>query len=291
VEALPTVDEADERVQSDEAAPASETDSGSDIPPAPPMEGAIPPAPPLPESNLTNELKKRLTVLVPQIKIFAAAADDAGKQAGADLEAKKAALAPKNNLLTLVRDCKGMMGKNTEQAEAMLGEIETILKQGQGDIPPAPPMSNEMLADQFKSRLTALVPQIKQAAGTDAAEVAKVKAKEAAAASGNQNFEQANQLLDQVEQALDLNSGNNSAARAKKLAEALKKLKPLMDQTITADPNRKGELQSAMVQIDGHIKAQELDQAKQSLVEFATLLSDAAPPVAKKTGEEMARGS
>lgn len=62
------------------------------------------------------------------------------------------------------------------------------------------------------------------------------------------------------------------AARAQKLAEALKKLKPLLDQVINADPNRKGELHATMVQIAGEIKGKEFDQAKQNIVDFATLL-------------------
>ena len=83
-----------------------------------------------------KSLMARLNALTPRIKEFATAADAAGLAAGADLDAKKAALAPRNRLLTLVRDCKGMFGKNDEQAEAMLAEIEEILKKGQHGSPP-----------------------------------------------------------------------------------------------------------------------------------------------------------
>jgi len=93
-----------------------------------PGEGRTPTTSP----NAKSDLLARLNALGSRIKEFAAAADAAGKEAGADLEAKKAALAPRNRLLTLFRDCKGLIGTNDGQAEAMLAEIEGILTTGPG---------------------------------------------------------------------------------------------------------------------------------------------------------------
>ena len=92
-------------------------------------------SPPSPKEK--PDLLARLTALTPRIKEFAAAADVAGQKAGADLEAKKLALAPRNRLLTLVRDCKGMIGTNDEQAEAMLVDIEGILSSDQANVAPS----------------------------------------------------------------------------------------------------------------------------------------------------------
>ena len=57
-------------------------------------------------------------------------------------------------------------------------------------------------ADQFRNRLTALVPQIKAVVGTPSGDEAKLKASEAGVFARKMDFVQANALLDQAETAL-----------------------------------------------------------------------------------------
>ena len=107
--------------------PAEETEEDSEGEP-------IPEASPQPSEEGTD-LAARLNSLTLRIKAFSDAASAAGKAAGGDMDAKKAALAPRNELLTLVRECKGMISKNVEQAEAMLARIEEILEQSPESTP------------------------------------------------------------------------------------------------------------------------------------------------------------
>lgn len=86
----------------------------------------------------------------------------------------------------------------------------------------------------------------------------------------------------------DPTAADAAATLATKLAEALKKLKPLMDQVINADPSRKGELHATMAQIAGEIKAKQLDQAKQDVTNLATLLKSlAAQQTVAASGESV----
>ena len=62
--------------------------------------------------------------------------------------------------------------------------------------------SDNSLADQFRNRLTALVPQIKAVVGTPSGDEAKLKASEAGVFARKMDFVQANALLDQAETAL-----------------------------------------------------------------------------------------
>jgi hypothetical protein len=85
-------------------------------------------------------------------------------------------------------------------------ESET-LEQESEEVPEAPPTPDRPLtagdaAASFKARLEALLPRIKQAAGTPAGEQAKLRASEAGAMARQKNFEQANAVLQQVEQIL-----------------------------------------------------------------------------------------
>lgn len=79
-----------------------------------------------------------------------------------------------------------------------------------------------------------------------------------------------------AEQPVGAQSAEDEKALAHKLATALTKLKPLMDEVIQAAPNRKRELHATMIQIAGEIKAREYDQAKQNVTDFVTLLKSLA---------------
>jgi hypothetical protein len=61
-------------------------------------------------------------------------------------------------------------------------------------------------------------------------------------------------------------------AQAEKLAQVLKKLKPVMDKVVSAEPDRKVELHTIFARIAGEIKSNQLDLAKQELIELGTLL-------------------
>lgn len=76
--------------------------------------------------------------------------------------------------------------------------------------PPEPPAANA--ADLFKQRLAGLVPQIKQAAGTAPGEQAKLKANEAAALAKQNRFADANQTLDEAEEALQAELASTDGA-------------------------------------------------------------------------------
>lgn len=67
-------------------------------------------------------------------------------------------------------------------------------------------------------------------------------------------------------------ASQDTEATAGKLAEALKRLKPLVDRAIDADPNQKAELHGTMARIAGEIKDRQFDAAKQGLISFAGLL-------------------
>lgn len=67
-----------------------------------------------------------------------------------------------------------------------------------------------------------------------------------------------------------------SDPRSAKLAEAIKKLKPLLDQVVTTHPARKGELVASMAQVVGEIKAGKFEEASGNLVVLGKLLRDLA---------------
>lgn len=65
---------------------------------------------------------------------------------------------------------------------------------------------------------------------------------------------------------------------ANKLAEALKRLKPLLEQAVVAHPARKGELIASMTKCAGEIKSQQFDQAKVNIVALGALLKTLLTP-------------
>jgi len=182
-------------------------------------------------------------------------------------------------------------------AEPKIGELETYLaglqnNSAAGPVSPTPDQGAEAAANQatvapaidgadtFKKRLAALLPRIKEAVGTPHGDEAKLKASEAGVFARQQKFDQANAVLDDVERLLNGSPAPaapiDDATRAAKIAEALKKLKPLMDQVISIVPERKGELHATMVQIAGEIKNKQFDDAKRNVMDFATLLKSLA---------------
>ncbi|MCM2369898.1 hypothetical protein [Aporhodopirellula aestuarii] len=151
-----------------------------------------------------------------------------------------------------------------------------------GTVPPPPPppptSTSQDAAAVFKQRLVAFLPRIKSAAGTPAGENANLKASEAGVFARKKDFEQANLLLDQAEDFLKPGGGDSaaktdaSAALAKKLAAALKQVKPLVDKVVNADPTKKGELHATLMQIANEIKDKRFDEAKQNITDFAKQL-------------------
>ena len=231
------------------------------------------------------DLLARLNALIPRIKEFAAAADVEGNKAGADLEAKKVALAPKNRLLTLVRDCKGMIGTNDEQAEAMLADIENLLNGGQVDVATTTTIPEKK--PSLMARLNGLTPRIKEfavaadAAGNKAGE--DLEAKKVALAPKNRlltlvrdckgmigtNDEQAEAMLADIEVILNSEQikvapstapttalDRWSAARGDALAKLQAELKEIL---ATQDPDASKaelELQSVRRQLNAKMETQ-----------------------------------
>lgn len=68
----------------------------------------------------------------------------------------------------------------------------------------------------------------------------------------------------------------SEAARKTKLAEALKRLKPLVDKAIESDPARKRELFASLAQIAGEIKDGRLADAQSNILSFGKLLQGLA---------------
>ena len=241
--------------------------------------------PSTPSPKEKPNLLARLNALIPLIKEFAVAADIAGNKAGADLEAKKVALAPKNRLLTLVRDCKGMIGTNDEQAEAMLADIENLLNGGQVDVATTTTIPEKK--PSLMARLNGLTPRIKEfavaadAAGNKAGE--DLEAKKVALAPKNRlltlvrdckgmigtNDEQAEAMLADIEVILNSEQikvapstapttalDRWSAARGDALAKLQAELKEIL---ATQDPDASKaelELQSVRRQLNAKMETQ-----------------------------------
>ncbi len=149
---------------------------------------------PMTDVDAAETFKNRLTSLLPQIK--QAVGTTAGDEA--KLKASEAGVLARK--------------KEFEQALALLDEVETLLKQASSQSPTSktsepstsskvepPPAPVGDPAELFKERLTALLPQIKQSAGTTAGDEAKLKASEAGVLARKKEFEQALALLDEVE--------------------------------------------------------------------------------------------
>lgn len=73
---------------------------------------------------------------------------------------------------------------------------------------------------------------------------------------------------------------------AKKLGEALKKLKPLLEQAVVAHPARKGELIGLMTQCAGEIKSEQFDQAKVNIVALGALLKELLPSASSSSNSQ-----
>lgn len=149
--------------------------------------------PPVETDNAAELFKKRFAALVPRIK------DAAGTPVGdeAKLRASEAgALARTSDFVS----ANGML----DQIERMLNEAASGQESGQGD-----------QAAQFKARLMALVPQIKQAVGTSEGDQAKQKAAAAGEKARLKDFEQANARLDEAEKLLKNRTSGGAVSFAK----------------------------------------------------------------------------
>ncbi|XZE32939.1 hypothetical protein SH501x_003706 [Pirellulaceae bacterium SH501] len=80
---------------------------------------------------------------------------------------------------------------------------------------------------------------------------------------------------------------SETLALATQLADALKKLKPVLDKAVSQAPDQKGELHRLFIQIASQIKASELDAAKEGVKTLATLIKAI---LAKEGGKNEANG-
>ena len=169
---LPEVDETDDDVDSTGDTSPTESDSQAT------------------DSSLADQFKVRLTALVVRLK--AAAGTSAGGEA--KLKASEA------NVFARKADFV--------QANALLDQADDLLNSASDSTSSPATETDSSLADQFKVRLTALVAQLKAAAGTSAGGEAKLKASEANVFARKEDFVQANALLDQADDLL--NSASDS---------------------------------------------------------------------------------
>lgn len=179
---------------------------------------------------------------------------------------------------------------DTEDAGAGTTTLESAPAPNQA--PPAVPDGGkaENLNAAFSGRLRALILQIKQAAGTELGNEAKLLAGQAGALAREMEFTTAHQVLDKAE-ALFENARTDAAAQpasadlSAKLTDSLKKLKPVVQKAIAAAPDRKPELIATLTQIAGEVKTQQLDIAKQHIREFASLLKSIGSTPASGTAK------
>lgn len=170
-------------------------------------------------------------------------------------------------------------------------EIEDEEEQGSPSNPQSaaaaePATASNNLSAQFTERLKTFKPDLQRVltGQTSASQTAKSLAGQAAGHARNQEFEQALQVLDQLEPLIrqglaELASGPTPAAtsdanadRAQKLSTKLKQLKPALDAATQSDPTRKADLQSRMVAIVNAIKSNQLDEAETLMGELVPLL-------------------
>ena len=138
----------------------------------------------------------------------------------------------------------------------------------------------------FKQRLAELLPQIKQAAGTQPGDQAKQMASEAGAIAKNGQYDEAMQKLDEIEQLLSGQESPQAAEQeaapqesapegpspADKLTQALASLTPLIKETVAAAPERKNEILQPAADIKGLIAAGDFRNAATQIKEYQTFL-------------------
>jgi hypothetical protein len=142
---------------------------------------SVPPVPPPPPGDdLSGLFNKRLAEIIPRVK--------------------EAAGSPRGETAKLKVSEAGVFGRKKDfiRAHALLDQAEEALnesdgKAGAGEVD---------LSARFTERLKALLPEVKEAAGTPGGDEAKLKVSEAAVFARKKEFEQANALLDDAEEAL-----------------------------------------------------------------------------------------
>ncbi len=133
--------------------------------------------------------------------------------------------------------------KDFPQADALLDVVEQLLKQS--TVSPPATSSGTHPADAFKARLTALIPQIKAAAGTPAGDVAKLNVSEAGVCARKQDFVQANLLLDQAEAALKTSPQTSPRNPADLFKERLAALVPQIKQAASTPAGDAAKLKAS----------------------------------------------
>lgn len=134
---------------------------------------------------------------------------------------------------------------------------------------------------EFAQRFKALLPKIKQAAGTPLGDEAKRIASQAAGLAQAKDYTQAGGFLDQIDSlflqapapGIEANSDAVSAEAAE-LAESLKQLKPKLQEAVTQHAEFKAELVAAAKKLANEIRLQQLPAARQSLEQLQAKISE-----------------
>ncbi|MFO0906697.1 MAG: hypothetical protein U0939_27075 [Pirellulales bacterium] len=165
--------------------------------------------------------------------------------------------------------------EHLDAAALQLAQLEGLLR-----ATASPPSSN--LAAEFAERLRKVKPRLDASGATNprTAEELKTLMSQVAAAAKNADFPKASFLLDQIESLLSAvpertatsASNDSGEAQAAQLTEALKQLRPQLDQLLLTDPSRRNELVSLMTQAAVSVKAKRYDEAATAIEDLRARL-------------------
>lgn len=150
--------------------------------------------------------------------------------------------------------------------------------------------SSPEVALAFNQRLSALLPKVKSAAGTAAGDAAKLKASEAGMFARKGDFDQAQRLLDEAEQALS--SAGNATATPKENDEAtqftarLKSVKPRLDEAIASGTAQGQEIKLRASEMGVAVRKKDYALAQRLLDQLEEML---AMPASSSSGDTFAR--
>lgn len=181
--------------------------------------------------------------------------------------------------------------EQSEPATVLLEATEKLLAGLTTDAPKpvaqpnvSQPSVDPGLASKFSERLKSLLPGIKAAAGTAAGDRAKQLAGEAGVFAKKQDFNQANLLLDQVEEALKKSDASVDAAAA--FSERLRTLMPVIKDALANGNSQSDAIKQQVGQAGALAKEKNFVQAHQLLDAVESLLKTGAPNTAPTTGNQ-----
>lgn len=165
----------------------AEDEGGAAEAPAPQVPaGTIPPAPPLPPDALKSQYDKQMSALEPRV-----------------LAALKAQQGDVSKIRAVAEFARGKADEgNYKAALAALESLEKLLPAAAPAQVSSPDPAGVDPAVAFNARLAALLPKVKDALAAGGPDTLKLKVSEAGVSARKKAFDQANELLDDVESLL-----------------------------------------------------------------------------------------